>query len=48
MTYIWYDFVFIQMSQSESNSSNDGEQFFEIIRKRAKLAEIYTDLYLCK
>jgi hypothetical protein len=36
------------MSESESDSSSDEEQFFEIISKWAKLAEIYTDLYLCK
>jgi hypothetical protein len=48
MTYIWDHFMFIQMSESESDSSSDGEQFFKIISKGAKLAEIYTDLYLCK
>jgi hypothetical protein len=35
------------MSKSESDSSSDGEQFFEIISK-GELEEIYTDLYLCK
>jgi len=36
------------MSESETDSSSDEEQFFEIITKGAKLAEIYTDLYLIK
>jgi hypothetical protein len=36
------------MSESESDCSSDGEQFFKIISNGAKLAEIYTDLYLCK
>jgi hypothetical protein len=36
------------MHESESDSSSDGEQFFEIISKGAKLAEIYMGLYLCK
>jgi hypothetical protein len=44
---IWFNFTFIQMSNNESDSSSDGEQFFEIISKRAKLAGTYTDLYLC-
>jgi hypothetical protein len=36
------------MSESDIGSSSDGEQFFKIIHKGAKLAEIYTDLYLVK
>jgi hypothetical protein len=36
------------MFESESDSSSVGEQFFEIISKGAKLAEIYTNLYLCR
>jgi hypothetical protein len=35
------------MFESESDSSSVREQFFEIISKGAKLAEIYMDLYLC-
>jgi hypothetical protein len=36
------------MFESEPDSFSDGEQFFEIISKWAKLVESYTDLYLCK
>jgi hypothetical protein len=37
------------MSESESDSSSDdGDQFLDIITKGAKLAEIYCDLYLHK
>jgi hypothetical protein len=36
------------MSESDTDSSSDGEQFFEIIHKGAKLTEIYIDLYLVK
>jgi hypothetical protein len=43
------NFLYFQMSQSESDSSSDdGDQFFDIITKGAKLAEIYCDLYLHK
>ena len=42
-------FLYFQMPKSESdNSSDDGDQFFNIITKGAKLAEIYCDLYLHK
>ncbi len=39
------------MSESGSDtdsSSDDGDHFFEIITKGAKLAQIYSDLYLIK
>jgi hypothetical protein len=39
---------FLHMSESDTDNSSDGEHFFELIHKRAKLAEIYTDLYLLK
>jgi hypothetical protein len=44
MTCVWmlshYFLVllFIQMSESETHNSSDGEEFFEIITKGAKLA----------
>jgi len=42
-------FLYFQMPKSESdNSSDDGDQFFNIITKGAKLAGIYCDLYLHK
>jgi hypothetical protein len=40
--------LFLQMSASDTDSSSDGEQVFELIHKGSKLAEIYTDLYLLK
>jgi hypothetical protein len=36
------------MSDSDTDSSSEDEEFLEIIVKGARLAEIYSDLYMMK